>query len=57
MSLYDQLVAYCPFNEQEEKDKQVFLTALERDANCFRRSAQAILPVRHGLSMRRARRP
>lgn len=41
MSLYDQLVAYCPFNEQEEKDKQVFLTALERDANCFRRSAQA----------------
>lgn len=41
MSLYDQLVAYCPFNEQEEKDKQVFLTALEHDANCFRRSAQA----------------
>lgn len=41
MSLYDQLVAYCPFNEQEEKDKQVFLTVLERDANCFRRSAQA----------------
>lgn len=41
MSLYDQLVAYCPFNEQEEKDKQVFLTALERDVNCFRRSAQA----------------
>lgn len=41
MSLYDQLVAYCPFNEQEEKDKQVFLTALERDANCFRRSVQA----------------
>ncbi len=41
MSLYDQLVAYCPFNEQEEKDKQVFLTALERGANCFRRSAQA----------------
>ena len=41
MSLYDQLVAHCPFNEQEEKDKQVFLTALERDANCFRRSAQA----------------
>lgn len=41
MSLYNQLVAYCPFNEQEEKDKQVFLTALEHDANCFRRSAQA----------------
>lgn len=41
MSLYDQLVAYCPFNEQEEKDKQVFLTALEHDANCFHRSAQA----------------
>lgn len=41
MSLYDQLVAYCPFNEQEEKDKQVFLTALEHDANCFRRRAQA----------------
>lgn len=41
MKLRDQLIAYRPFNEQEEKDKQVFLTALERDANCFRRSAQA----------------
>ena len=41
MKLRDQLIVYRPFNEQEEKDKQVFLTALERDANCFRRSAQA----------------
>ena len=33
--------AFVPFNEQEQRDKQVILRALETDPNCFNRSAQA----------------
>lgn len=39
--LYRDIAAYEPFNEQEAADKQVILRALERDPNCFDRSAQA----------------
>lgn len=41
MTLYDDICAYQPFNEQEAADKQVILHALRDDPNCFDRSAQA----------------
>lgn len=41
MTLYDEILSFEPFNEQEEKDKQILLSALENDINCFNRSAQA----------------
>lgn len=41
MSLYDDIAAYQPFNEQEAIDKQVILRALREDQTCFERSAQA----------------
>ena len=41
MTLYDDICAYQPFNEQEAADKQVILRALRDDPNCFDRSAQA----------------
>ena len=40
-SLRDAIRAFEPFNEQEAIDKQVILHALDTDANCFERSAQA----------------
>ena len=41
LPLYRDVLAYQPFNEQEEADKQVILHALETDPDCFERSAQA----------------
>lgn len=41
MSLYEDIAAYKPFNEQEAADKEVILHALECDPHCFERSAQA----------------
>lgn len=41
MSLYDDIEAYAPFNEQERADKCVMLTALHDDPDCFDRCAQA----------------
>lgn len=41
MTLYDEILSFESFNEQEEKDKQILLSALENDINCFNRSAQA----------------
>lgn len=41
MSLYDDIAAYQPFNEQESADKQVILHALRNDPACFERAAQA----------------
>ncbi|HIS39564.1 MAG TPA: NUDIX hydrolase [Candidatus Aphodovivens avistercoris] len=40
-ALYRDIAAYEPFNEQEAADKQMILRVLERDPNCFDRSAQA----------------
>lgn len=41
MTLHDEILSFKPFNEQEEKDKQILLSALENDPDCFNRSAQA----------------
>ena len=41
MTLHDEILSFEPFNEQEEKDKQILLSALENDADCFNRSTQA----------------
>lgn len=41
MTLRDEILYFEAFNEQEEKDKQILLDALENDADCFNRSAQA----------------
>lgn len=41
MSLYDDILAFEPFNEQEAADKPVILRALREDPACFDRSAQA----------------
>lgn len=41
MALIDDIAAYRPFNEQEEKDKQVILQALKKDPECLERSSQA----------------
>lgn len=41
MSLYDDIYAYEPFNEQEAADKPVILHALREDPACFDRAAQA----------------
>lgn len=41
MTLRDEILSFEAFNEQEEKDKQILLGALENDADCFNRSAQA----------------
>lgn len=41
MTLRDEILSFEAFNEQEEKDKQILLDALENDADCFNRSAQA----------------
>lgn len=41
MSLYDDICAYEPFNEQEAADKPVILRALREDPACFDRAAQA----------------
>lgn len=41
MSLYDDIFAYEPFNEQEAADKPVILRALREDPACFDRAAQA----------------
>ena len=37
MSLYEQIKAYEPYNEQEEKDKAVMLKLMERENNLFTR--------------------
>ncbi|WP_165047163.1 MULTISPECIES: NUDIX hydrolase [unclassified Adlercreutzia] len=41
MSLYDDILAFEPFNEQEAADKPVILRALREDPACFERAAQA----------------
>lgn len=41
MGLYDDILAYEPFNEQEAADKPVILRALRDDPACFERTAQA----------------
>lgn len=41
MSLYDDICAYEPFNEQEAADKPVILRALRENPACFDRAAQA----------------
>ncbi len=41
MTLYDDILAYRPANEQEEADKPVILRALAQDPLCFDRCAQA----------------
>ena len=41
MTLRDEILSFEAFNEQEEKDKQILLGALENDTDCFNRSVQA----------------
>ncbi|WP_172135641.1 NUDIX hydrolase [Adlercreutzia sp. ZJ473] len=41
MGLYDDILAFEPFNEQEAADKPVILRALREDPACFERAAQA----------------
>lgn len=41
MSIFDDISAYQPFNEQETADKQVILRALRNDPTCFDRAVQA----------------
>lgn len=41
MSLYEEILAYVPENDQERADRAVILNALEHDPACFDRSAQA----------------
>lgn len=40
-ALRDAVAAFEPFNEQEEADRRVILRALDRDPDCFDRTAQA----------------
>ena len=41
MSLFDDIAAYEPFNEQEEVDKQVILAYMRENPDCFERSSLA----------------
>ena len=37
MKLYDQIAAYTPYNEQEERDQQLILNCLKEEKNIFTR--------------------
>ena len=37
MKLYDQIAAYTPYNEQEERDQQLILNCLKEEKNIFSR--------------------
>ncbi len=41
MSIYKDIAAYEPFNEQEAADQRIILHALQTDPHCFNRNAQA----------------
>ncbi len=41
MSLYEEVLSYVPYNEQERADRAVILHALAHDPACFTRDAQA----------------
>ena len=41
MSIREDIATYQPYNEQEQVDKQVMLSCLDRDPNCFERGSLA----------------
>ena len=51
MTLMEQLSAYIPYNEQEERDRALLLECLRRDPDARRKAVEAGYDIHHSAEI------